>query len=29
LFSLEGEPDPWHETEKALVDMRQFAPLSV
>jgi nitrite reductase (NADH) large subunit len=28
LFSLEGEPDPWHETEKALVDMRQFAPLT-
>jgi nitrite reductase (NADH) large subunit len=29
LFSLDGEPDPWHETEKALVDMRQFAPLTV
>lgn len=29
LFSLEGEPDPWHETEKALVDMRQFTPLTV
>ncbi len=29
LFSLEGEPDPWHEPEKAQVDMRQFAPLTV
>jgi nitrite reductase (NADH) large subunit len=29
LFSLDGEPDPWHETEKALIDMRQFAPLTV
>lgn len=27
LFSLDGEPDPWHEPEKALVDMRQFVPL--
>ena len=27
LFSLDGEPDPWHEPEKALVDTRQFAPL--
>jgi nitrite reductase (NADH) large subunit len=26
-FSLEGEPDPWHETQKAAVDMRQFIPL--
>ncbi len=23
-FSLEGEPDPWFETEKARVDLRQF-----
>jgi nitrite reductase (NADH) large subunit len=29
LFSLEGEPDPWHEPEKAAVDTRQFEPLSV
>ena len=28
MASLEGEPDPWHESEKALVDMRQFAPLT-
>ncbi|RJG02076.1 nitrite reductase large subunit NirB [Noviherbaspirillum sedimenti] len=29
LFSLDGEPDPWHEPEKAMVDTRQFAPLSL
>jgi len=29
LFALDGEPDPWHEPEKAMVDTRQFAPLSV
>ena len=29
LFSLEGQVDPWHESEKAHVDTRQFAPLSV
>ena len=29
LFALDGEPDPWHESEKAMVDTRQFAPLSV
>ena len=29
LFSLDGEPDPWHEPEKALLDERQFAPLTV
>ena len=29
LFSLDGLPDPWHEQEKAHVDVRQFAPLSV
>ncbi|MDO8306403.1 nitrite reductase large subunit NirB [Herminiimonas sp.] len=29
LFSLEGEPDPWHEPEKAMVDTRQFELLSV
>jgi nitrite reductase (NADH) large subunit len=28
-FSLEGEPDPWFEFEKARVDVKQFAPLSV
>jgi nitrite reductase (NADH) large subunit len=26
-FSLEGEPDPWHETQKAAVDTRQFIPI--
>jgi nitrite reductase (NADH) large subunit len=29
LFALDGEPDPWHEPEKAHVDLRQFTPLSV
>lgn len=29
LFSLEGESDPWHEPEKAMVDTRQFEPLSL
>jgi nitrite reductase (NADH) large subunit len=24
-FALDGEPDPWHEPEKARVDLRQFA----
>jgi nitrite reductase (NADH) large subunit len=28
MFSLDGEPDPWHEPEKALVDARQFSPLT-
>jgi nitrite reductase (NADH) large subunit len=28
-FSLDGEPDPWHEFEKAGVDARQFQPLEV
>ncbi|WP_028312598.1 nitrite reductase large subunit NirB [Derxia gummosa] len=27
LFSLDGLPDPWHEPEKAQVDLRQFQPL--
>jgi nitrite reductase (NADH) large subunit len=27
LFSLDGEPDPWFEFEKAGVDARQFEPL--
>ena len=26
-FSLDGEPDPWFEFDKAQVDLRQFAPL--
>jgi nitrite reductase (NADH) large subunit len=26
-FSLDGEPDPWREPEKAGVDLRQFRPL--
>lgn len=29
LFALDGEPDPWHEKDKAQVDVRQFEPLSV
>jgi nitrite reductase (NADH) large subunit len=29
LYSLEGEPDPWHEPEKARVDERQFETLSL
>ena len=28
-FSLDGEPDPWVETEKAKVDVRQFHALAV
>jgi nitrite reductase (NADH) large subunit len=28
-FSLDGEPDPWHDTQKAAVDARQFIPLKV
>jgi len=28
-FSLEGEPDPWFEFDKARVDVKQFTPLSV
>ncbi|MES2537047.1 MAG: nitrite reductase large subunit NirB [Pseudomonadota bacterium] len=28
LFALDGVPDPWHEPEKAMVDTRQFAPLT-
>jgi nitrite reductase (NADH) large subunit len=27
-FSLEGEPDPWFEHDKAAVDTRQFAPVA-
>jgi nitrite reductase [NAD(P)H] large subunit len=26
-FALDGEPDPWHEPDKAGVDLRQFHPL--
>jgi nitrite reductase (NADH) large subunit len=26
-FALDGEPDPWHEPEKARVDLRQFEPM--
>jgi len=26
-FSLDGEPDPWFEFDKAKVDLRQFEPL--
>jgi nitrite reductase (NADH) large subunit len=28
-FTLDGEPDPWHEMERAQVDRRQFEPLAV
>jgi nitrite reductase (NADH) large subunit len=28
-FSLDGEPDPWFEFDKASVDARQFTPLAV
>ena len=28
-FSLDGEPDPWFEHEKASVDTRQFTPVGV
>ncbi len=28
-FSLQDEPDPWHEPERAAVDARQFIPLTV
>ncbi|QXZ09801.1 nitrite reductase large subunit NirB [Comamonas sp. Y33R10-2] len=27
-FALDGEPDPWFETDKAAVDTRQFQPLT-
>ena len=29
LFSLDGLPDPWHEFDRAMVDTRQFTPLTV
>ncbi|MDO8298519.1 nitrite reductase large subunit NirB [Lacisediminimonas sp.] len=29
LYALDGEPDPWHEPEKAQVDIRQFETLSL
>ena len=28
-FSLDGEPDPWFEFEKAQVDLRQFQPVAM
>ena len=28
-YSLDGEPDPWFEFDKASVDTRQFQPLAV
>ena len=28
-FALDGEPDPWHEPEKARVDLKQFMPIAV
>ena len=27
-FSLDGEPDPWFDFEKAQVDLRQFEPVT-
>jgi nitrite reductase (NADH) large subunit len=27
-FALDGEPDPWHEPERAGIDMRQFQPVT-
>ncbi len=27
-FAMQGEPDPWHQPEKALIDERQFAPVA-
>ncbi len=29
LFSLDGEPDPWHQQAEAQVDARQFKPLAI
>jgi nitrite reductase (NADH) large subunit len=29
LFSLDGLPDPWHAFDQAMVDPRQFTPLTV
>jgi nitrite reductase (NADH) large subunit len=29
LFALDGQPDPWHDFDKARVDERQFAALTV
>ncbi len=28
-FSLDGEPDPWHEPQRARIDLRQYQPLAV
>jgi len=28
-FSLDGEPDPWFEMDKAAVDTRQFDKLTI
>ena len=28
-FTLDGEPDPWHEPERAQVDLKQFIPIAV
>jgi nitrite reductase (NADH) large subunit len=28
-FTLDGEPDPWHEPERAGVDLKQFIPIRV
>ena len=28
-FALDGEPDPWHEPEKARVDLKQFIPIAI
>jgi nitrite reductase (NADH) large subunit len=26
-FAVDGEPDPWHEPERARIDPRQFIPI--
>jgi nitrite reductase (NADH) large subunit len=28
-FTLDGEPDPWHQMQEARVDVRQFEPVAV
>jgi len=28
-FTLDGEPDPWHEMSKARIDIRQFESVAV
>ena len=28
-FALDGEPDPWHEPERARIDARQYETIAV